>query len=80
MGQKIKVMDLRTRKYTAIEKIMHFDEKAMEKLEQTINNLLDQRISIEQYNKELEDANTRIEAGDYVSHEDVVKESASWLK
>ena len=39
-----------------------------------------QRISTEQYNKELEDANARIEAGDYVSHEDVVKESASWLK
>ena len=31
------------------------------------------RISIEQYNKELEQADAEIEAGDFVLHEDVVK-------
>jgi len=39
-----------------------------------------QKISIEQYNKELDEANARIEAGDFISHEDLKKESASWLK
>ncbi len=33
----------------------------------------DGRISIEQYNKELEQADAEIEAGDFVLHEDVVK-------
>jgi hypothetical protein len=31
------------------------------------------RISIEQYNKELEQADAEIEAGDFFLHEDVVK-------
>lgn len=31
------------------------------------------RISIEQYNKELDQADAEIEAGDFVLHEDVVK-------
>ncbi len=39
-----------------------------------------QRTSIEQYNKEIEEANARIESGKYVSHEDVEKESKSWVK
>ena len=39
-----------------------------------------QRVSIEQYNKELEEANARIEAGKSIAHEDVEEESESWLK
>jgi hypothetical protein len=38
------------------------------------------RISIDQYNRELEEANSRIDAGEFVTHEDVKKESKSWLK
>ncbi len=37
-----------------------------------------QRLTIEQYNKELEDAEARIDAGFFTSHEDVLKESESW--
>ena len=39
-----------------------------------------EHISVEQYNRELDKASKRIESGDYVSHDDVVKESAQWLK
>ena len=39
-----------------------------------------ERISIEQYNKELDQANARIDSGEYTSHEDVKKESEKWLK
>jgi hypothetical protein len=38
------------------------------------------RISIDQYNRELEEANSRIDAGEFVTQEDVKKESKSWLK
>ncbi len=72
-------MDLKTEKLHLIEWLVALKDKSI------IEDLVKwkeerQRISIEQYNKELDDANTRIEAGDFTSHEDVVKESASWLK
>jgi hypothetical protein len=38
------------------------------------------RIGIDQYNRELEEANSRIDAGEFLTHEDVKKESKSWLK
>jgi len=71
-------MDLRTRKYTAIEKIMHFDEKAMEKLELALNHVLDESISLEQYNKEIDDADAAIDRGEYVDHEDASRKIKSW--
>jgi len=37
-----------------------------------------QRLTIEQYNKELEAAEARIDAGFFTSHEDVLKESETW--
>jgi predicted transcriptional regulator len=36
------------------------------------------RISIEQYNKELEEAEKRIEAGDFTTHEELIKEMKKW--
>jgi len=35
-------------------------------------------ISIEQYNKELDEAMDRVEAGKFISHEDVLKKSRNW--
>jgi predicted transcriptional regulator len=78
MGQIINIMDLRTRKYTAIEKIMHLDEKAMEQLEQILNSVLDESISLEQYNKEIDEADAAIDRGEYVDHKDAVKKIRSW--
>ncbi len=37
-----------------------------------------ERITIEKYNEALEEAEARIDAGHFTSHEDVVKESESW--
>lgn len=37
-----------------------------------------QRLTIEQYNKELEEAEARMDAGHFTSHEHVLKESESW--
>jgi len=37
-----------------------------------------QRLSIEQYNKELEEAEARYDAGHFTSLEDAIKEAESW--
>ncbi len=37
-----------------------------------------QRVSVEQYNHELEEADAQIESGDYLTHEEAVKEVRSW--
>lgn len=78
MVQIVNIMDLRTRKYTAIEKIIHFDEKAMEKLEKTLNSVLDESISLKQYNEEIDEADADIDRGEYVDHEDAVRKIKSW--
>jgi len=36
------------------------------------------RISIEQYNKEIEEAMARIDKGEYTTHQELIKESESW--
>jgi hypothetical protein len=38
-----------------------------------------QRISIEQYNKELDEAEAEFERGEFVSHEEVVAMSKKWI-
>ena len=77
-------MDIQTERSKLIKRLEQINDLS---LIQALKHMVDfglrekeERVSIDQYNKELEDANARIEAGDYVSHEDVVKESASWLK
>ncbi|MCC5930688.1 MAG: hypothetical protein JJU28_15700 [Cyclobacteriaceae bacterium] len=70
-------MDLRTKKYTMIEKIMQLNEKSLEKLEASLNSILEE-VSIEEYNRELDDAKTAIESGLYVENEDAIKKIRSW--
>ncbi len=38
-----------------------------------------ERTSIEQYNKEIEEAEAEIESGDFFTHDEVVKMSSDWL-
>ena len=38
-----------------------------------------QRVSLEQYNRELDEANARVEAGDYLTQEQVEEASRQWL-
>ena len=78
-------MDLQKRRLHFIESILSIgNEQIIEKLEALLKKEQQkedsQRVSIEQYNRELEEANNRIEAGEYTSHEDVKKESEKWLK
>jgi ATP-dependent protease ClpP protease subunit len=50
---------------TVIEELMKWKEKH-------------QRINVEQYNKELEEADAQIDEGEYLSHEEALKEIRSW--
>ncbi len=71
-------MDLKTRKYTVIEKIMHLDEGAMKELEQSLSRILNESISIEQYNRELDEAEAAIDRGEYLTQNEVEKMSKKW--
>ncbi len=50
-----------------VKSILHIDDNT-------------KRISIEQYNAEIESAVREINAGKFVSHEEVIKQSKKWLK
>ncbi|MCB9033003.1 MAG: hypothetical protein H6553_04120 [Chitinophagales bacterium] len=39
---------------------------------------IEERISIEQYNKEIDEAMKRIDKGQYITHEELAKESETW--
>ena len=72
-------MDLATRKYNFIQKLFEVEEDVFEQLEQFLNNNTEtQTISIDQYNIELEQANARIESGDFITNEEVEKNAAQW--
>lgn len=78
-------MDLQTRKLHFIKAILSIgNEQVIEKLEALLrkeqHKAENERVSIEQYNHELDEANSRIESGDYTSHSDVKKEADTWLK
>lgn len=75
-------MDIQTKKIRFVQKFLSLnDEWLIDKLNAVLQEeiALETRISIEQYNQELDEANARMDAGEYVSHEDVKKESATWL-
>lgn len=78
-------MNIEARKLHFIESVLSINnEQVLDKLEvlleQEQKRSLTQRVSIEEYNKEVEAANNRIESGEYLSHEDVRKESETWLR
>lgn len=71
-------MDLQTRKLKMIERIVDMDDKAIEKLENSFKKILDDSISVVEYNKELVDAVAEIERGEYLSHESAIKKVKGW--
>lgn len=50
-----------------VKNILHIDQK-------------EKRITVDQYNDELHASLKQIEAGETVSHKDVLKQSKAWLK
>lgn len=71
-------MDLQTRKLKMIERIVEMDEKAIQKLESSFNKILDDSISIQEYDKELENAVGEMERGEYLDHKSAIKKIQGW--
>lgn len=72
-------MDLATRKYNFIQKIFEVNESVFEELEKIINETEEaQPISLQQYNQELNQANSRIENGDFYTADEVAKLTSQW--
>ena len=62
---------------------MHLNEAEKKSVVQMIKTFLQsrkefERISIERYNKEIEEAEAEVERGESYSHEEVVKMSKQW--
>ena len=75
-------MNIEAERSLLIKRIKQVDDSSLIK---AIKHMLDyaserggERISIEQYNRELDEADAEIDAGDYLTHEEALKEIRSW--
>ena len=74
-------MNIEITKYELLNKLLNTtDENLLEQLVAVFNksekNI--QRISISQYNKDLDTAENRINSGEFTTHEDLELESEKW--
>ena len=74
-------MDIKTERSLLIKELQQVEDLS---LLQAIKAVLhyglknEGRISIEQYNREMDEANARIESGKFITQEDLEKEAAQW--
>lgn len=71
-------MDLNTRKYKFIQQLFTVEEEVFEKLEAVLKAGNENRISIAQYNAEIDDADNRISKGEFYTQEEVEKLAEKW--
>ncbi len=77
--QKNIFMDLATRKYNFIQRLFEVDENLLDKLEQVLETKKSVKpISLKQYNLELDQANLRVENGEFYSEIEVDKIANQW--
>lgn len=70
-------MDAKT-KYQLVEKIIQIeDDKILNEVKEILEKV-PVRYSIPSYNRQLNEADQQIEKGDYISQEDLDKESEEW--
>ncbi len=77
------IMGLESRKYEFIQKLFTVNEVLFEQLESVMKKGAkesSERISLEQYNKELDEAEADIEAGNYHTLEEARKIASQWGK
>lgn len=74
------IMDLEARKYEFIQKLFNVNETLFEKLETIINKEAKEfkRISLEQYNKEIDEAIEDVENGNFHTQEEARKIASQW--
>jgi hypothetical protein len=66
------------RKYAIIEKVMHLNEEELTELEISLIKIAENPTSIEQYNREIEEAEAEIDHGESYSQEEVEKMAKKW--
>lgn len=72
-------MDLATRKYNFIQQLFEVDENLFNKLEEVLETKKGLNpITLKQYNDELNQANLRIENGDFYATDEVEKMASQW--
>jgi ABC-type hemin transport system substrate-binding protein len=73
-------MNIHSEKLELIELLAKTENEGILKKIRSIFKLAseDGRISIEQYNKEIEAAEKRIKKGKFTKHEDLLREAAKW--
>lgn len=73
-------MDLQTRKYKFIQKLFNVNEVLFEQLEDVLKKGTKEpnRISLEQYNKEIDESISQIERGEFYTQEEVEKMAKEW--
>ena len=69
------------RKYAIIEKLMHLSESELAELETVIAQFYPEgSISVEQYNRELDEADAAIDRGEFYTHEQAMEHLSRWKK
>ncbi len=79
--QTRKVMDINTERSLLIKELRQVEDiSLLQALKAVLHYGLknEGRISIEQYNQELDEANARVESGKFITQEDVEKEASQW--
>ncbi|WP_031426999.1 hypothetical protein [Flavimarina sp. Hel_I_48] len=73
-------MNLQARKYKFIQELFKVEElDVMDKLEEILENGLSvRRDTIEEYNKDLNDAISEIERGEFYTHDEAKKIASKW--
>lgn len=80
-NQTIGVMDIKSERSLLIKELEKVEDLS---LLQAIKAVLhygmknEGRISVEEYNRELDEANARIDSGKFITQEDLEKEAAQW--
>ncbi|WP_439484280.1 hypothetical protein [Cyclobacterium plantarum] len=69
---------MEARKYAIIEKVMHLNEEELADLETSILKFSESPASIEQYNRELEEAEGEMDRGAFYGQEEVEKMAKKW--
>ena len=70
---------LAARKYALIEKVTNLSEEELTELEISLMRFTDEEeIDIEQYNRELDEADAAIDRGEYITHEALKQQMKSW--
>jgi hypothetical protein len=73
-------MDLEARKYEFIQKLFTVNESLLEQLENVLEQGIKepQRISLEQYNQEIDNAINDVEKGNFYTQNEVEKMAKEW--